>query len=229
MGWLEKVRELSYVFPSRSNPNMLRIFCIDDHQVVRDGVRKIFDEKGIRVEIGEASNASEAIRPISQQQWDIVVLDISLGGKSGLDLLNEIRILQPRLPVLIFSMHSEEVYARRAIAAGAQGYITKGSSSDELYGAINKIARGGRYISAALAEKIVFASDGDRVPHETLSPREYEVMLLIARGVSNKDIAERLGIDSRTVTTHRRRVLDKMNMQTDADLNEYARVNQLLT
>ena len=208
---------------------MLKIFCIDDHQVVRDGVRKIFDEKGIRVEIGEASNAAEAIRPISQQHWDIVVLDISLGGKSGLDLLKEIRILQPRLPVLIFSMHSEEVYARRAIAAGAQGYITKGSSSDELYGAINKIARGGRYISAALAEKIVFASDGDRVPHEALSPREYEVMLLIARGVSNKDIAERLGIDSRTVTTHRRRLLDKMNMQTDADLNEYARVNHLLT
>ena len=125
-------------------------------------------------------------------------------------------------------MHSEEVYARRAINAGARGYITKGSSSEELYAAINKIVRGGRYISAALAEKIVFAADGDRHPHESLSPREYEVMLLIARGVSNKEIAERLGIDSRTVTTHRRRLLDKMNMQTDADLNEYARVNELL-
>lgn len=208
---------------------MLRVLCIDDHQVVRDGVRKIFDEKGVTVEIGEASNAAEAIRPISQQHWDIVVLDISLGGKSGLDLLKEIRTLQPRLPVLVFSMHSEEVYARRAISAGARGYITKGSSSEELYAAINKIARGGRYISAALAEKIVFTSDADRLPHEALSPREYEVMLLIAKGLSNKEIAERLGIDSRTVTTHRRRMLDKMNMQTDADLNEYARVNHLLT
>ena len=168
------------------------------------------------------------MRPISQKSWDIVILDISLGGKSGLDLLKEIRTLQPRLPVLIFSMHSEEVYARRAISAGARGYITKGSSSEELYAAINKIANGGRYISPALAERIIFTSDGDRSPHESLSPREYEVMLLIAKGVSNKEIAERLGIDSRTVTTHRRRLLDKMNMQTDADLNEYARVNQLL-
>lgn len=207
---------------------MLRILCIDDHQVVREGVRKIFDEKRIPVEIGEASNAAEAMRPISQKSWDIVILDISLGGKSGLDLLKEIRTLQPRLPVLIFSMHSEEVYARRAISAGARGYITKGSSSEELYAAINKIVNGGRYISAALAERIIFTSDGDRSPHESLSPREYEVMLLIARGVSNKEIAERLGIDSRTVTTHRRRLLDKMNMHTDADLNEYARVNQLL-
>jgi DNA-binding NarL/FixJ family response regulator len=207
---------------------MLRILCIDDHQVVREGVRKIFDEKRIPVEIGEASNAAEAMRPISQKSWDIVILDISLGGKSGLDLLKEIRTLQPRLPVLIFSMHSEEVYARRAISAGARGYITKGSSSEELYAAINKIAHGGRYISPTLAERIIFTSDGDRSPHESLSPREYEVMLLIAKGVSNKEIAERLGIDSRTVTTHRRRLLDKMNMQTDADLNEYARVNQLL-
>ena len=207
---------------------MLRILCIDDHQVVRDGVRKIFDEKRIPVEIGEASNAAEAMRPISQKSWDIVILDISLGGKSGLDLLKEIRTLQPRLPVLIFSMHSEEVYARRANSAGARGYITKGSSSEELYAAINKIANGGRYISPALAERIIFTSYGDRSPHESLSPREYEVMLLIAKGVSNKEIAERLGIDSRTVTTHRRRLLDKMNMQTDADLNEYARVNQLL-
>lgn len=207
---------------------MLRVLCIDDHEVVRDGVRKIFDEKRITIEFGEASNAAEAVRLISQKAWDIVILDISLGGKSGLDLLKEIRILHPRLPVLIFSMHSEEVYARRAISAGARGYITKGSSSEELYGAINRIAHGGRYISAALAEKIVFTFDGDRSPHEFLSPREYEVMLLIAKGVSNKEIAERLGIDSRTVTTHRRRLLDKMNMQTDADLNEYARVNELL-
>ena len=207
---------------------MLRILCIDDHEVVREGVRKIFEEKSIEVELGEANSAAQAIPLVSRQDWNIVVLDISLGGKSGLDLLKEIRKLQPRLPVLVFSMHSEEVYARRAISAGAQGYITKGSSSEELYTAINKIVRGGRYIAPALAERIIFTSDSDKLPHETLSDREYEVMLLIAKGLANKDIAEQLSINSRTVTTHRRRVLDKMNMETDAEINEYARVNKLL-
>jgi len=207
---------------------MLRVLCIDDHQVVRDGVRKIFDEKGIPVDIGEASTAGEVVPLVNRHDWDIVVLDISLGGKSGLDVLKEIRKLRPRLPVLIFSMHSEEVYARRAISAGAQGYITKGSSSEELAAAINKIAKGGRYVTPALAEKIIFTTDAEKVPHELLSDREYEVMLLIARGLSNKDIAEKLCIDSRTVTTHRRRILDKMHMEADAELNEYARVNKLL-
>jgi DNA-binding NarL/FixJ family response regulator len=202
--------------------------CVDDHQVVRDGVRKIFDEKGIKVEIGEAGSAGEVTPLVNREDWDIVVLDISLGGKSGLDVLKEIKKLRPRLPVLVFSMHSEEVYARRAINAGAHGYITKGSSSDELSAAIHRIARGGRYITPSLAEKIIFAPDSSKPPHELLSDREYEVMLLIARGMSNKEIAGKLRIDSRTVTTHRRRVLDKMQMQTDAELNEYARVNQLL-
>ena len=206
---------------------MLRILCVDDHQVVRDGVRKIFDGKRMAVEIGEASCAAEAVPLVSREPWDIVILDISLGGKSGLDLLSEIRKLRPRLPVLIFSMHSEEVYARRTISAGAQGYITKGSSSQELYTAIDRVAHGGRYITPALAEKIIFTYESDKPPHEVLSNREYEVMLMIAGGVSNKDIAEKLSIDSRTVTTHRRRILDKMNMQTDAELNEYARVNGL--
>ena len=206
---------------------MLRILAVDDHQVVRDGVRKIFDGKGIAVEIGEASSAAEALPLVSREEWDIVILDISLGGKSGLDLLSEIRKLRPRLPVLIFSMHSEEVYARRTISAGAQGYLTKGSSSEDLYTAIDRVAHGGRYLAPELAEKIIFNSEPNQLPHEALSNREYEVMMLIARGLANKEIAEKLGIDSRTVTTHRRRILDKMNMQTDAELNEYARVNGL--
>jgi DNA-binding NarL/FixJ family response regulator len=207
---------------------MLRILCVDDHQVVRDGVRRIFDDKNIPVEIGEASDAAAAIRLANRQEWDIAVLDISLGGKTGLDVLKEIKQLRPRLPVLMFSMHSEEVYARRAINAGAQGYITKGSSSEELFTAINRIASGGRYLTPALAERIVFTAHAERLPHENLSDREYEVMLLIARGKSNKEISEALGIDSRTVTTHRRRVLDKMNLNADSELNEYARMNRLL-
>lgn len=207
---------------------MLRILCIDDHQVVRDGVRRIFDDKGIKIDLGEASTAAEATLLASRQDWDMAILDISLGGKSGLDVLKEIKQLRPRLPVLMFSMHSEEVYARRAINAGAQGYITKGSSTEELFTAITKIAKGGRFITRALAEKIVFTTDSEKLPHETLSDREYEVMLLIAKGKSNKEISEELGIDSRTVTTHRRRILDKMNMNADSELNEYARANRLL-
>ena len=207
---------------------MLRILCIDDHQVVRDGVRRIFDEKHIPIELGEASSAADATLLASRQDWDVAILDISLGGKSGLDVLKEIKHLRPRLPVLMFSMHSEEVYARRAINAGAQGYITKGSSSEELFDAINKVAKGGRYITPALAEKIVFTPEADKLPHEILSNREYGIMLMIAGGKSNKEIAEQLGIDSRTVTTHRRRILDKMNMSADSELNEYARVNRLL-
>lgn len=207
---------------------MLRILCIDDHQVVRDGVRRIFQDKNISIELGEASTASEATLLASRQDWDVAILDISLGGKSGLEVLKEIKRLRPRLAVLMFSMHSEEVYARRSINAGAQGYITKGSSSEELFDAINKVAKGGRYITPALAERIVFTTDSEKLPHETLSDREYEIMLLIARGKSNKEIAEQLVIDSRTVTTHRRRILDKMNMSADSELNEYARVNRLL-
>lgn len=207
---------------------MLRILCIDDHQVVRDGVRRIFDEKHVAIELGEASSAHQATLLVSRQDWDAAVLDISLGSKSGLDVLREIKRLRPRLPVLMFSMHSEEVYARRAINAGAQGYITKGSSSEELFDAINKVAKGGRYITPELAEKIVFTADANKLPHEILSNREYEIMLMIAGGKSNKEIAEQLGIDSRTVTTHRRRILDKMNMSADSELNEYARVHRLL-
>lgn len=207
---------------------MLRILCVDDHQVVRDGVRKIFDEKKIQVEIGEASAAAEVPLLVSRQDWDIVILDISLGSRSGLDVLTEIEQLRPRLPVLIFSMHAEEMYVRRAISSGARGYITKGSSSEELFAAVNKVAEGGRYVSPALAEKIVFTAGPENPAHEILSVREYEVMLLIARGKPNKDIAQELGINSRTVTTHRRRILDKMDLSTDAELNEYARVNNLL-
>jgi two-component system, NarL family, invasion response regulator UvrY len=207
---------------------MLRILCIDDHQVVRDGVRRIFDEKNLEMELGEASTAAQATLLASRQDWDIAILDVSLGGKNGLDVLKEIKQLRPRLPVLMFTMHSEEVYARRAINAGAQGYVTKGSSSEELFAAINKIAKGGRYITPGLAEKIAFTTDPEKLRHETLSDREYQVMLLIAKGKSNKEIAEELGIDSRTVTTHRRRILDKMNLSADSEVNEYARVNKLL-
>jgi DNA-binding NarL/FixJ family response regulator len=192
-------------------------------------VKQIFDEKGIAVELGNASTGAEALRLADEQDWDIAVMDISLGkGRSGLEVLKEIRKLKPKLPVLMFSMHSDEVYARRAINAGAQGYITKGSSSEELFEAVNSVLAGGRFITPDLAEKIIFASPSAELPHDRLSEMERKVMLMIAAGMRNKEIAAELHIDSSTVTTHRRRLLDKMDMNTDAEINRYAREHKLL-
>ena len=150
---------------------MKRILIIDDHAVVRDGVKKIFDEQHSAVVFGEASTRLEALQLAREQDWDLAVLDLSLGNQSGLEVLKELKELRSRLPVLILSMHSEEQYARRAFKAGASGYITKDSSRTELAKAINKVATGGRYITSTLAERLVFdlGRDSDRPSHETLS------------------------------------------------------------
>lgn len=207
----------------------LRILCVDDHQVVRDGIRTIFDQKGIPAEVECASTTEEAVRLATATEWDLLILDISLGaGRNGLDVLKEVRRLRPRLRVLVFSMHDDELYARRAVAAGAQGYVTKGSSSEELFAAIESVIGGGRYITPALAEKLVFAAPQRELPHERLSAAETRVMLMLAAGMRNKEIAAELHVDGSTVTTHRRRLLDKMGMSTDAELNRYAREHKLL-
>src|SRR6185369_18018705 len=150
---------------------MTRILIVDDHEVVRDGVKKLFDEQPGTIIFGEAGTASEALKLACEQEWDGVVLDLSLRGRDGLELLKELKQTRPKLPVLILSMHSEEQYARRAFKAGASGYITKDSPSDELVKAINKVIKGERYVSPALAEKLVmyFERGADGPPHETLS------------------------------------------------------------
>jgi two-component system invasion response regulator UvrY len=209
---------------------MKKILIIDDHAVVRDGVKKIFDEHAGEVSFGEASNRLEALQLARQQDWDIAVLDLSLGDQSGLEVLKELKELRPRLPVLILSMHSEEQYARRAFKAGASGYITKDSSRTELAKAINKVATGGRYITSALAERLVFdlGRDSDRPPHEGLSDREFEVMRLIASGKTVTQIAELLSLSDKTISTYRARLLEKMAMKTNAELTHYAIRNKLV-
>src|SRR6185369_10627178 len=154
---------------------MARILIVDDHAVVRDGVRRIFEQQEDETTVGEASTAQEAVQLVRGANWDAVVLDISLGGRSGLDLIKELKQIRPKLPVLILSMHSEEQYARRAFKAGAAGYITKDSSRTELASAINKVAAGGRYVTPTLAERLAFdlGRDPDHPPHEALSDREY--------------------------------------------------------
>jgi two-component system invasion response regulator UvrY len=200
---------------------MLRILTIDDHEVVREGIKGIFaaDAEGF----GEARSGAEALDLVRDRDWDIAVLDISLGARSGLEVLKEIKQMRPRLPVLMLSMHAEAQYAIRAFKAGASGYVSKSSSRDELRAAILKVIRGGRYISPELAEQVVGdLSASDKAPHETLSDRELEVLCLIASGKTVSEIAEHLALSDKTISTYRRRILDKMGMKTNAELTTYA-------
>jgi two-component system, NarL family, invasion response regulator UvrY len=209
---------------------MTKLLIVADHEVVRDGVKSLFDTQVSTTMFGEATTAAEALQLASEQHWDIVVLDLSLGGRSGLDVLKELKQIRPRLPILILSMHSEEQYARRAFRAGAAGYITKDTSRTELFQAIEKVRRGGRYVSPVLAEKLLvyLETDTDTPPQETLSDREFEVMRLIASGKTVSEIAEVLGLSGKTISTYRARVLEKMGMKTNAELTHYAIQKKLI-
>jgi two-component system invasion response regulator UvrY len=209
---------------------MKRILIIDDHAVVRDGVKKIFDEQPETVIFGEAGTRLEALQLTREQPWDLAVLDLSLGNHSGLEVLKELKQIRPELPVLILSMHSEEQYARRAFKAGASGYITKDSSRAELAKAVNKVAAGGRYVTSALAEILVFdlGRGSDLPPHQSLSDREFEVMRLIGSGKTVTEIAALLSLSDKTVSTYRSRLLEKMGMTTTAELMRYVIQNKLV-
>jgi DNA-binding NarL/FixJ family response regulator len=204
-----------------------RILTIDDHDVVREGVKGLF-AAGL-AEFGQARSGAEAIDLILAKDWDIAVLDISLAGRSGLDVLKEIKQLRPKLPVLMLSMHAEEQYAMRAFKAGASGYISKASSRDELREAVLKVIKGGRYISPSLAERMVVdITSSEKAPHEQLSDRELQVLCLIASGRTVGEIAESLSLSDKTISTYRRRILDKMRLSTNAELTHYAIKNKLV-
>lgn len=207
-----------------------KILIVDDHVVVRDGVKKILAEQHDAITFGEAGTVTEALRLVREQDWDVGVFDLSLGDRSGLEALKELKQIRPRLPVLILSMHSEEQYARRAFKAGARGYITKDSPRAELVKAVNKVMDGGRYVSPSLAERLVIDLSGDigRALHEALSDREFEVMVLIASGKTVGEIAEALSLSDSTISTYRSRILEKMMMKTSAELTHYAIQNKLV-
>ena len=209
---------------------MKRILIIDDHEVVREGVKRIFNETPDTTFFGEASSVPGALRIVNEQDWDVVVLDLSLGDRSGLELLRQLKQIRPRLPVLILSMHSEEQYARRAFKAGASGYVTKDSSRSELVRALNKVVTGGRYFSQELAETLIVDLErgSDRPPHEALSDREFEVMRLIGSGKTVGEIAALLALSDSTISTYRARILEKMRMKTNAELTHYAIQNKLV-
>ena len=203
---------------------MIKILIADDHSVVREGLKQIVQEAGDMLVGGEAANGHEVLQLINKDDWDVVLLDINMPGKSGMDVLRQLRHEKPRLPVLMLTMYPEEQYAVRALKAGASGYLTKESIPDELISAIRKVASGRKYISASLAEKLAYDLDVDtEVPlHETLSDREYEVMCLIAKGETVKTIGDKLCLSIKTISTYRTRILEKMKMKKNAELMHYA-------
>jgi DNA-binding NarL/FixJ family response regulator len=209
---------------------MTRILLADDHAVVRQGLKQILTESLPEVKFGDAANGEEALRKTDAGGWDIVILDISLPGKSGLDVLKELRRAHPDLPVLVLSMHPEEQFAVRALRAGAAGYVTKRTAANHLAAAVKKVLAGGRYVSASLAERLAveIQAGSTKQPHETLSDREDQVFRMLAVGKTVKEIGEELSLSPQTVSTHRTRILEKMSMTTNADLTQYAIQNRLL-
>ena len=200
----------------------MKILIVDDHAIFRDGLKRILSDEFRVAAFGEASNATEALKQVWEEKWDLVLLDITMHGRSGLDVLKEIRISVPNLPVLILSGHPEEQYAVRVLRAGADGYITKESASQELCRAVKKLLSGGKYISAKLAEQLAAEIQSPRRdPHETLSNREYQVMLLIAAGKAPKEIGNELFLSVKTISTYRSRILEKLKLRNNAEIMRY--------
>lgn len=208
----------------------MKILITDDHAVVRQGLKQILLEEFTRAEFGEATNAQEAIDRVWKENWDVVVLDITMPGRSGLEVLKEIKKSRPKLPVLVLSMHPEDQFAVRLLKIGASGYMTKESAPNELVGAVKKVIAGGRYVSPSLAEKMAsyLAVDVQTPPHERLSDREFLVLRLIASGKTPTAIAKELALSVKTISTYRMRILEKMNMANNAELTHYAIQNQLV-
>ena len=210
---------------AHSASKVLRIFIADDHPIVREGLKQILARTRDLSVVGEASDGQELLARIRRTACDVVLLDISMPGRSGLDVLKQLKTRLPRLALLVLSQHPEDQYALRVLRAGAAGYLTKESASDELVTAIRKVAAGGRYVSPSLAERLAAElnnGDADDKPrHRSLSDREYEVMRMIAAGHSVSEIAEELALSVKTISTYRARILGKMNMTKNADLIRY--------
>ena len=209
---------------------MLRVLIADDHEIVRKGLGKVLVETLQPIKVDEAGNGQEALSKILRSGYDLVVLDLKMPGKSGLDVLKEIKQHRPKLPVLILSMHPEEQFAIRAIRAGAAGYLTKECAEDELVLAIRKALKGERYISGSLAQILAgeLDSDSEKPLHEVLSDREYQVMLMIASGKPVGAIAEELCLSVKTISSYRTNILLKTRMKNNAEITHYAIQNKLV-
>jgi DNA-binding NarL/FixJ family response regulator len=209
---------------------MIKILIADDHAIVREGLKQILAETVDMVVSDEATCGHEVLKKVWDNEYDVVILDISMPGRDGVDILKQLKGKKPHLPILVLSMHPEEQYAIRVLKAGAAGYLTKESAPDKLITAIRRVSTGRKYVSSALAEKLAFDLERDtKEPlHETLSDREYQVMCKIASGKRVQEIAEELSLSVKTVSTYRARILEKMKMKNNAELMRYAIKHELV-
>ncbi len=209
---------------------MTRILIADDHTIVRKGLQLILSKGMKKVHFTETANAPETLFEITRKKFDIIILDLSMPGSSGLDLLKDIKERSPDLPILVLSMHPEDQYALRVIRAGARGYMTKESAPEELVNAASKVLKGGTYVSAAIAEQMVSYSQGPKKAsgYENLSDREFHVLKLIASGKTVSEVADVLSLSVKTISTYRTRILEKLNFSTNAELTRYAMQNKLV-
>ncbi len=209
---------------------MIKVFLAEDHQLVREGLKQLLEDNPDIVVVGEAATGDQVLHEIWEVECDLVLLDISLPDRSGIEILEQLKSIKPEIAVLMLSRFPEEQYAKRALKAGASGYLIKDSAPAELVSAINKVASGGKYVSQALAERLAFDLSGkeDRPPHEDLSNREFEVMRMIALGKTTTQIAKELFLTVSTVSTYRARLLDKLDLKTNGDIINYAIRNKLV-
>lgn len=209
---------------------MIRALVADDHAVVRRGLKDLLRESGDIVVEGEATNAQEVLDQIRKRTWDVLVLDINLPDRSGLDLIGEVKRERPDLPILVLTIYAEEQFAVRALRSGASGYVTKESAPEELIHAVRKVVGRGRYVSPGVAERLALWVDdtANKPPHETLSEREFQIFRILASGRTVGHAAEELNISVKTVSTYRARVLEKMKLKTNAELTLYAVRNRLI-
>jgi DNA-binding NarL/FixJ family response regulator len=209
---------------------MKKILLVDDHSVIRNGVKQILLREFTQVEFGEAANGIEAFRLIREKNWDIIILDMDMPGRNGLEVLKQLKDENTKIPVLMFSLHPEEHIAIRALKSGAAGYLGKNSADTELVKAVQQILSGKKYITASLAEQLAnqIENPHHKAPHELLSDREYQTLLLFANGKTVSEIADELLLSVPTISTYRVRILEKMNMKTNAELVSYAIRNNLV-
>jgi two-component system invasion response regulator UvrY len=209
---------------------MIRILVADDHPVVRQGLKQIIADSPDMVVAGEASDGQEVLEQVRKNHYDVVLLDVSMPDRSGLDILKQLKIEKPELAFLMLSIHPEQQYAVRALKAGASGYLTKDRAPEELIAAIRAAASGKKYLSSSLAQELAseLGKATEKLPHQTLSDREYSILLLIASGSTKGGIAQKLSLSPKTVSTYRSRILKKLGLNSDAELVRYAIENQLI-
>ena len=208
---------------------MISILIADDHAIVRDGLKEILARSGDLTAGGEARNGQEVLRLVREAQWDLLLMDMSMPGRNGIELIKQVKAERPKLRVLVLSMHEEHQYAVRALKAGASGYVTKDGAATQLVTAIRKVAGGGAFIAAEVAEQLALGAmpDNEGPPHTRLSDREYEVFQLLVAGVTVSDIAARLNLSGKTVSTHKARLMEKLRLSNQADLVRYAMRHRL--